>query len=100
MQEVSPTETLNRMDTVRILDVREDDEIATGMIPGAAHIPLGQLSARLAELDPVQETITVCRSGRRSLHAAEVLADAGFHVASMSGGMNQWSAEDHPTTVP
>lgn len=100
MQEVSPTETLNRLDTVRIVDVREDDEVATGMIPGAVHIPLGQLSTRLAELDSARETITVCRSGRRSLHAAQALADAGFHVASMSGGMNQWSAENHPTTVP
>ncbi len=100
MQEVSPTETLNRLDTVRILDVREDAEIAAGTIPGAVHIPLGQLSTRLAELDPARETITVCRSGRRSLHAAQVLAAAGFHAASMSGGMNQWSSENHPITVP
>ncbi|WP_218221016.1 rhodanese-like domain-containing protein [Nesterenkonia sp. Act20] len=100
MQEVSPAATVNRLDAVQIVDVREDNEVAAGMIPGAVHIPLGELSTRLAELDSARETITVCRSGRRSLDAAQVLTDEGFNVASMRGGMNQWSAENHPVTAP
>ncbi|PRZ11880.1 rhodanese-like domain-containing protein [Nesterenkonia sandarakina] len=99
MQEISPAATVNRLDTVQIVDVREDDEVAVGVIPGAVHIPLGQLSALLAELDSAREIITVCRSGKRSLHAAQVLAGEGFSVASMRGGMNQWSAENHPISA-
>lgn len=98
MQEISPAATFDRLETAQIVDVREDDEVATGMIPGAIHIPLGQLSARLSELDSTRETITVCRSGKRSLTAAQTLTGAGFTAESMHGGMNQWASENHPIT--
>lgn len=100
MKEISPAATFERLETAQIVDVREDHEVAAGMIPGAVHIPLGEVSARLGELDPTRETITVCRSGKRSLTAAQTLTDAGFTVASMQGGMNQWTSEKHPTTRP
>lgn len=100
MKEISTSATFDRLETAQIVDVREDDEVATGMIPGAIHIPLGQVGARLTELDPARETITVCRSGKRSLAAAQTLTDAGFTVVSMQGGMNQWTSEGHPTIAP
>lgn len=52
MAEISVTETDQRRSSSRILDVREDFEVAEGMIPGALHIPVVQLQARLSELDP------------------------------------------------
>ncbi|MCH8563104.1 rhodanese-like domain-containing protein [Nesterenkonia sp. YGD6] len=100
MQEVAPSAAFDRLGTAQFVDVREDSEVTSGMIPGAFHIPLGQLGARLAELDPARETITVCRSGKRSLTAAQTLEDAGFTVASMQGGMNEWSSQNRPTALP
>ncbi|BAS18705.1 hypothetical protein AHiyo8_pI70090 (plasmid) [Arthrobacter sp. Hiyo8] len=52
MAEISVTETAQRRDIARILDVREDFEVSEGMIPGALHIPMDQLQERLSELDP------------------------------------------------
>ncbi len=66
MAEITITEADQRRSTARILDVREDFEVAEGMIPGALHIPMGQLQARLSELDPAVPVIAVCRSGNRS----------------------------------
>ena len=65
MAEITITEAEQRRSTARILDVREDFEVAEGMIPGALHIPMGQLQARLSELDPAVPVIAVCRSGNR-----------------------------------
>lgn len=100
MQEISASATFKQMETAQIIDVREDEEVRAGIIPGAVHIPLGQLRTRLPELDSTRPTITVCRSGRRSLTAAQTLIDAGFTAESMEGGMNQWSKEGHPTVSP
>ena len=51
MAGISITEADQRRNQAQILDVREDFEVAEGMIPGAIHIPMGELQARLAELD-------------------------------------------------
>jgi rhodanese-related sulfurtransferase len=73
-----------------VVDVREPDEVATGAIAGSTAIPLGQLAARVGELDPATPVITVCRSGRRSQQAAQALAAAGLRVSNMAGGMDAW----------
>jgi rhodanese-related sulfurtransferase len=73
-----------------VVDVREPDEVATGAIAGSTAIPLGQLTARVGQLDPGTPVITVCQSGRRSQQAAEALAVAGLRVSNMAGGMNAW----------
>lgn len=77
--------------TLNIIDVREDDEYASGRIPGAKHIPLGQIPARLHELDKDKEYIMVCRSGNRSGMASEWLTERGYRVKNMVGGMLDWS---------
>jgi hydroxyacylglutathione hydrolase len=78
-------------DQAQLVDVREPDEWVEGHAPGAALIPLGELEARRGELDPAQPVVTVCRSGRRSLTAAEILLDVGFRDArSLAGGMVAW----------
>jgi rhodanese-related sulfurtransferase len=76
-------------DTV-IIDVREDEEVETGMIPGAKHIRLGTLPERCEELDRDKTYVMVCRSGRRSEKASEFLAEQGFKVINMEGGMLKW----------
>ena len=73
-----------------IIDVREDDEVESGIIPGAKHIRLGTLPERYEELDRDKTYVMVCRSGRRSIKASEFLAEKGFKVINMDGGMLKW----------
>ena len=82
-----------------IVDVREDDEWAAGHAAGALHIPLGQLRARLGELDPRQALAVVCRSGNRSSRAVAVLTAAGLTAHDVDGGMTAWAAAGRPVTT-
>lgn len=75
------------------IDVREHEEVAQGKIPGAYHIPLGELEDRLKEIDKDKEHFMVCRSGSRSGMAAEFLQDKGYKVKNMVGGMLNWEDE-------
>lgn len=76
------------LDGWQIVDVRMDPEVATGMLPGARHIPLDSLRQRLSDLDPKRPTLTVCAGGLRAHVAARILAQNGFaQVADLSGGM-------------
>lgn len=80
-----------------VLDVREDHEWAICHLDGALRIPLGQLAARLGELDPRREIVTCCHRGGRSRKALELLRSAGFgHVRNLTGGMDRWAAEVDP----
>lgn len=98
MSEITITEADKRRSTDQILDVREDSEVAEGTIPGALHIPLGDLAARLSELDRTVPVIAVCRSGNRSATAADALNQAGFTADTMAGGMTAWKQAGLPTT--
>ena len=78
----------------QLVDVREDVEVAEGTIPGALHIPLGDLPDRVGELDPARTVALFCRSGGRSLRAGEYLVDAGFSdVVNLDGGILAFSGE-------
>ncbi|WP_026551321.1 rhodanese-like domain-containing protein [Arthrobacter sp. H20] len=98
MSDITITEAEKRRSTDQILDVREDVEVAEGAIPGALHIPLGDLGTRLSELDRAVPVIAVCRSGNRSATAAEALNQAGFTADNMVGGMTAWKKAGLPTT--
>lgn len=96
--DVSPQQTAQALGTsTQIVDVRDADELAEGVIPGARHIPLGELSSRLGELDRSLPVIAVCRSGRRSAAAADQLAAVGFSADTMAGGMLAWQSAGLPT---
>ena len=96
MAEITVTDTEQRLSTARILDVREDFEVAESMIPGAVHIPMGQLQGRISELDPAVPVIAVCRSGNRSARVADALNAAGFTADTMAGGMIAWTRAGLP----
>jgi len=73
------------------VDVRNPGEVAAGMIPGAVSIPVGQLPARLAELDPAKPTVVYCAGGYRSSVAASLLRAHGFtDVSDILGGYGAW----------
>ena len=81
-----------------LLDVREPDEHAYAHLPGSRLIPLNEIPARLAELDPAAPLVAYCHHGVRSLHAARWLRAQGFAQAqSLSGGIDAWSARVDPT---
>nr|WP_203821878.1 rhodanese-like domain-containing protein [Actinoplanes ferrugineus] len=74
-----------------LLDVREPAEWRAGHAPSARHIPLRQLTARLAEVPADRPVITVCRSGVRSRQAAALLAREGRQVHNLTGGLRAWA---------
>ena len=74
-----------------MIDVRELDEVAQGMISGAVHIPMGQIPGRLQEI-PQSEVIFICRSGNRSGQVCEYLSMLGHgKPVNMLGGMLAWA---------
>jgi len=81
-----------------LLDVREYDEWDAGHVPGAVHIPLGELAARYTELGRDRPLFVICRSGNRSAHAAHALAGAGWDARNVSDGMRGWQAAGRPMT--
>ncbi|MGE0777136.1 MBL fold metallo-hydrolase [Mycolicibacterium sp.] len=77
---------------LQVVDVRGPGEVAAGAVPGAMPIPVGQLPARLAELDPARPTVVYCAGGYRSSVAASLLRRNGFaDVSDILGGYGAWS---------
>jgi rhodanese-related sulfurtransferase len=97
MAETTIQDTNDRRSRDQILDVREDFEVAEGMIPEALHIPMGELNTRLSELDRTRPVIVVCRSGNRSARVADALNTAGYTADTMAGGMVAWQRAGLPT---
>lgn len=76
-----------------ILDLREREAFLAGHVPGAKHLPRGQLELRVnAELpDPTLRMVTCCEFGKISILAAATLRELGFaRVAALDGGMKAW----------
>lgn len=72
------------------VDVRERSEYAQAHVPGARLMPMGQLTARLGELDRQRPVHVICASGGRSKAMTAVLRDAGFDAVSVAGGTRAW----------
>ena len=72
--------------------MRNPGEVAAGTIPGAVTIPVGQLPARLDELDATKPTVVYCAGGYRSSVAASLLRQNGFvDVSDILGGFGAWA---------
>lgn len=74
----------------QLVDVRYSDEWEESYIPGAHHIPLSDLRARMGEIDRDRKVIVYCRSGRRSQVGAILCSQQGFDAVSMDGGILEW----------
>lgn len=96
-------ERLERGDEVRVLDVREQEEVATGVIPGAAHLGRAHFESRVEDVIPDKDApvIVYCGSGVRSVFAAKTMKDFGYsHVESMAGGITRWKDLGYDLKVP
>jgi len=94
--DITAPELAERVKTnhLKLLDVREPHELEISALPNAVNIPLGQLAARLSELDSAEDMVVFCKGGTRSARALELLASAGFKkVKNLKGGINAWARE-------
>ncbi len=87
---------------VTVLDVREPAELAVASLRADGFalraIPMGEIPARLAELDRSQPIACLCHHGARSMRVAQFLVQQGFeHVANISGGIDAWSQQRDPS---
>lgn len=85
---------------VVLVDIREPEELRVAAIAGAIQIPMGELAARINELEigEDQTLALICHTGRRSLHAAVALHRMGWDQArSVAGGIEWWSLRVDPT---
>jgi rhodanese-related sulfurtransferase len=86
-------------ESVILLDVREDDEWQRGHAADARHIPMGDVPARIGELDPEAQLYVVCHAGGRSQRVAQYLARNGYEATNVSGGMLAWAAAGRPVVT-
>ena len=85
---------LDNGDDFQLLDVREVHEHQICNIPQAKLIPLGELPARLHELDSGTEYVVHCKMGGRSAQAVELMLKSGFDkVTNVTGGITAWATE-------
>lgn len=100
IQQIAPQEArVRQMLGALIIDVREDGERASGRVEGAVGVAPQSLEARINAIAPDKNTpiLTLCGGGTRSLLAADTLHQLGYaNVASISGGITRWRAENLP----
>ncbi|HET7433268.1 MAG TPA: molybdopterin-synthase adenylyltransferase MoeB [Thermoanaerobaculia bacterium] len=95
--EITPQQLSQKKNDVVMIDVREPYEWQAGHIEGATHIPLGELTKRVAEIPKDQEIVMICRSGARSAHAQHFLLQSGYsRVLNLAGGMQRWARDVDP----
>src|SRR6476660_156771 len=91
VSEISVDELADRLDAGGfLLDVRQPDEYDAGHVPGAMLIPLGEVPDRIGELPAADELLVICRSGARSLAAAEFLEQQQIRAVNVAGGTLAW----------
>lgn len=104
--EVDPTEVARRRsagERIEILDVREDDEVAGGVVPGSRHLSRAHFESRVEDVlpDKDSEVIVYCAGGVRSAFAARTLQELGYKdVKSMAGGFGMWRSLGLEEAVP
>jgi rhodanese-related sulfurtransferase len=86
-------EQLLRKGDLNVVDVREIDEFESGHIKGAEHIALGEIPTSLEKLDKSKEYHMMCLSGARSAMASKYLAQQGFKIVNVMGGMSAYRGD-------
>jgi rhodanese-related sulfurtransferase len=101
MKNILPTELQAEISAGRklqLLDVREAWEFQTARIDGSTLIPMGEIQARMGELDRDSEIVVICHHGGRSMQVAIFLERQGFpRVHNLAGGVDAWARSVDPT---
>jgi sulfur-carrier protein adenylyltransferase/sulfurtransferase len=106
IEEVDPRrarELLDAKEAPLLVDVRERDEWEQGRIPGAVHVPRGNLESRIEGVAPDRSrpVLLYCAAGNRSAFAAKTLTDLGYdHALSLAGGYTDWQRAGYETDLP
>lgn len=90
VKKISMEEFSAQHETLKVIDVREVDEFENGHIEGAENVPLSELNNRLAQFEQKENYYLICRSGRRSANACEILEEQNINVTNIEGGMLAW----------
>lgn len=101
--EITPEDARRRLDAgeVQLVDVREGYEWDQSRIPGdVRHIPLNDLMAQAGSIDKAKPVVFQCRSGARSLMAAQAFRASGYEAYSLAGGLLAWDATGLPLDPP
>ncbi|MFX3623116.1 MAG: rhodanese-like domain-containing protein [Ectobacillus sp.] len=97
MKHITPKEVQERLEageTLFLVDVREDEEIAYyGKIPEAVHIKMGDIPNKLDAFDKGTEYIFVCKAGVRSEYVCKYLNGLGYKAVNMDGGMMMYEGK-------
>ena len=106
IDETTPEEVKARLDAgedLRLLDVREEDEIRRGILPHAAYLSRAHFESRVEDVlqDKDAEVVIYCATGVRSAFAARTLLELGYDkVSSMVGGFERWKGLGLPVDIP
>jgi sulfur-carrier protein adenylyltransferase/sulfurtransferase len=105
ISEIDPSEVKELLqEGAVIVDVRETEELASGLLPGAKHVPRSYLETRIEGIVPDRSAhvILYCASGNRSAYGARTLRDdMGYEqVQSMKGGIALWKDRGYEVDVP
>jgi rhodanese-related sulfurtransferase len=86
-----------------VIDIREPQEHAGGVAPGAQLLPMRQLAARLGEIpsDPKRPVLLICNTQNRSGATLKFLREKGYtNVRYVQGGMSEWTRRGWPLVPP
>ena len=102
IKQISVSELKERLDTrghnFVLLDVREPWELQICSLPDSVEIPMGQVPARLDEIEPQQDVVIICHHGIRSQQIAYYLQSAGYeNLYNLRGGISAWSHKIDPS---
>jgi rhodanese-related sulfurtransferase len=105
VKEIEPFELFDQLQSgannYKLIDIREHNEVATGTVPGAVHIPMVRLPFHTEQLDPETPTVMICRSGARSAQACMFLGQQGFeNIYNLRGGIIGWARSGLPAGMP
>jgi len=99
IREITPAELqqlLSNDQPPTLIDVREEGEAAICSIEGSTLIPMSTLPSRLDEIPADRPVVLYCHHGMRSMMAGQWLAQRGYEMLSLAGGIDRWAAEIDP----
>ncbi len=96
---VTVSELKSTLQDAFVLDVREPQEYDDGHVPGATLMPLATVPVRHSELPKDRAIYVICRTGGRSFTGATWLAQQGYDVRNVTGGIVEWQAQGFPVSL-